>query len=99
MRRAAWWFLLAAAACDPEPELAVAPASLLDDVPVELPEPPPAPPPLQEPTEAERRRQQKVAEINAQNALEKARELETVLGEEIRQLETRLQPVEVQIDE
>jgi len=58
-----------------------------------------APAPVDPPTDAEVRIRKLVREINAENALQKARELEEQLTTEIQNLETRLTPVEVELGE
>lgn len=90
-----------AAGCEPEPQLAVAEASLLDNVAVFVPpgQSRDPPPPVVEPTEAELRLRARVAEITPDNALERARALEQTLVAEIQSLETRLTPVEVELGE
>jgi hypothetical protein len=90
MRRAL--LLVFLCACEPEPELAVAPASLLDGVPVYDPEPDAGP---MKPSDAEVRVAKLRKDITADNALDKARALEATLDQEIENLETRLKPVEI----
>jgi len=88
----ALWLLLALAACEPEPQLVVAAASLHDDAPVYQHNADAKP---LEPTDAERRMARLRVEITAENALERAKALEATLDEEIENLETRLKPVEI----
>lgn len=102
MKRLLPLVVLLCAACEPEPELAVAAASLHDDAEIYDPLAEAAratPPPVEPPTEAELRMRRLVKEINAENAFQKARELETTLNAEIQNLETRLTPVEVELGE
>lgn len=94
--------VLVVVGCEPEPELAVAEASLYDEAAVYDPAAAAArlaPLPVDPPTEAEIRMRRLVKEINADNALAKARELEETLTAEIQSLETRLTPVEVELGE
>ena len=103
MRRLAWVVAMGwLAGCDPEPELAVAEASLYDDAVIYDPQAIAArasPPPVDPPTEAEIRMRRLVREINADNAMAKARALEETLTTEIQSLETRLAPVAVELGE
>ena len=94
--------IVACWACFREPELAVAEASLYDDAPVYDPAAAAAkasPQPVDPPTESELRIRRLMKEINNDNALQKARELEELLTTEIQNLETRLTPVEVELGE
>lgn len=84
--------LLALCACEPEPSLVVAPASLYDDAAVYDPEPDAGP---MEPSEAELKAAKLRRDITPENAIEKARALEATLDQEIENLETRLKPVEI----
>jgi hypothetical protein len=91
--------ICALGACEPEPELAVAEASLLDNVAPYNAVPRDPPRALEEPSEAQLRLRAKVAEITPDNAVEKAKELEKELQDQIANLETRLAPVELDMAE
>lgn len=89
------WALVTACglgACTPEPELAVAPASLMDDVAPLLPDTATGGGvnPALERTPEERRRDRLVAEITEANVARKALELERALAAEVSVLEARL---------
>lgn len=86
--------LLVLAGCEPEAGLEAAPASLVEDAGVWTAQPvevKPAPPP----TEADLRTDKLKRDITQENALVRARALEAVLDEEIKVLQLRLAPVDV----
>lgn len=82
---------------EPEPELAVAEASYRDDVAPALdPQAPVAP--VQTRSADELRRDALVSGITLENVDARAAELEKRLTEEVRALQTRLTPVDVEMD-